>query len=175
MVSQEEFIYCPSDTWNTECTISLQLKARMAKSHKLRSRILQLVLLCSDSLNAQQVSCIASFLSMDENELAHLIAEAIDKGYRRLQITNQVRSTRDFHFYEKLFLERELMFLISQNADPVYIERTNRRLMKERMHCSNRQKESRNRPGVVTHATVAQMLSFRKVPLIPGCRRSVKS
>ena len=168
IVSQDEFIYCPSDTWNTERTISLQLKARMAKSHKLRSRILQLVLLCSDSLNAQQVSCIASFLSMDENELAHLIAEAIDKGYRRLQITDQVRSTRDFHFYEKLFLERELMFLISQNADPVYIERTNRRLMKERMHCSNRQKESRNRPGVVTHATVAQMLAVPKGTIDSG-------
>lgn len=167
-VSQDEFVYCPSDTWNTDRTISLRLKERMDKSRKLRSRILQLVLLCSDSLNAQQIMCIASFLSMDERELAQLISTAIDKGYRRLKITEQVRTTRDFHFYEKLFLERELMYLTAHNADSVYIERTNRRLKKERVHCQNRQEESRNRPGVVTHATVAQMLSLPKGTIDSG-------
>jgi len=167
-ISQDEFMYCPSDTWNAGRSISLRLKERMEKSKKLRSRILQLVLLCSDSLNAQQITCIASFLSMDEIKLAQLISEAIDKGYRRLQITDQVRTTRDFHFYEKLYLERELVFLTTHNADPVYIERTNRRLEKERLHCQNRQEESRNRPGVVTHATVAQMLSIPKGTIDSG-------
>ncbi len=167
-VSQEKFAYCPSDTWNTDHTISLRLKERMEKSRKLRSRILQLVLLCSDSLNAQQITCIASFLSMDEKELAQLISEAIDKGYRRLQITNQVRATRDFHFYEKLYLERELMYLIAHDSEPVYIERTNRRLAKERIHYQNRQEESKIRPGVVTHATVAQMLCVPKGTIDSG-------
>jgi hypothetical protein len=145
-----------------------KIQTLIQKSHKFRFRFLQLVLLCSDSLDAAQIAFLADFLAMEEKELADMISSAIEKGYRRLQITKETRAVRDAHFFEKLFLERELNMLRNFNADPYFVEKIEKKLNRENYYFQERREEARSRPGSVSHSMVAQVLNIPKGTIDSG-------
>ncbi len=145
-----------------------KIQALIQKSHKFRFRFLQLVLLCSDSLDAAKVAFLANFLKMEEKELAEMISSAIEKGYRRHQITEETRAIRDMHFYEKLFLERELIMLSKFNADPYFVEKIEKKLNREKCYFQERRDEAKSRPGSVSHSVVAQVLNIPKGTIDSG-------
>ena len=145
-----------------------KIQSLIRKSHKFRFRFLQLVLLCSDSLDAAKIAFLANFLEMEEIELADMISNSIEKGFRRLQITEETRAIRDAHFYEKLFLERELNMLRKFNADPYFVEKIEKKLKREKCYFQDRQNEARCRPGSVSHSMVGQILHIPKGTIDSG-------
>lgn len=148
--------------WTDESPVALNIKGRMEKSDRFRRRILQLILLCSECLTASHISFLAKFLAIDETALATLVTQAMELSRQRHQITIHMQQIRDYHYSEKQFLERELQMLKSFNADPLYMERVEKRLTKELQFFSDRCKEAQNRPLAVTHAIVAKLTKVPK-------------
>ena len=162
LASEDQSLPYDSSNWDMDHPLCQKIKERMVKSAKLRNRMLQLVLLCSDALNARQIALLAEFLSMNEQELADLITQSLNQCDRRIEINEELRSTRDLHFFGKLHQEREYAMLQSIQADPYYIKQSKQRLERETQFFMNRQQEAWHRTGVVTHAVVGKLLGIPK-------------
>lgn len=160
--SEEAPFYAEGSAWNLDHPLCKELKQRMQHSVTLRKRLLQLILLCSDRLQSCHIAVLARFMGMQEYTLASLVAKAIEKGYRRVEIDDDLRGVRDAHFQEALRRLGELEMLEHVCADPYYIEGAKRRYERARKLFLSRCKESRGRPSAVTHAMVASLMSIPK-------------
>lgn len=148
--------------WTSDTDAGLKVKSRMEKSERFRRRMLQLVLLCSDHLSAAHIAFLAGYMDMDELELARMVMQAIETSRHRLDLTQQTQSVRDYHYFEKMFLEREVSMLKAYNADDLRIQRIEQRLERERRYYRDRCNELACRPCSVTHATVANLTGAPK-------------
>lgn len=175
LVNEEEYYYDEGKQWNLQHPICKELKERMKKSKTLRNRLLQLVLLCADKLSTWQIECLALFLSMNEKKLAHLIAQAIEKGYRRVEINDEIRGVRDFHFHDFLKKQLELESLVSTHSDPYVISMAQQRYERSKKLFKQRCLESRQRPRVVTHAVIAALMQTPKGTVDSGLQSLKKT
>ncbi|MDD3997260.1 MAG: hypothetical protein WC129_00585 [Sphaerochaetaceae bacterium] len=162
LISEQPVLFGTDETWDFDTRICKLLKKRMKTSRTLKNRLLQLILLCCDRLNALQIAQLAHFLSIEEDRLAHLISQALEIGDRRMQIDTELRQIRDAHFQEYLRSQGEMEMLESLCADAYYVDRMRRRAERAKDLFVLRCKESRSRPSAVTHAAVAAVLSIPK-------------
>ncbi|MCK9286706.1 MAG: hypothetical protein PHU24_05335 [Sphaerochaetaceae bacterium] len=150
------------EPWDLSSLLCRKVADKIRTSKTFKKRMLQLVLLCADSLDSYQITILSKLLSINEKELAVLITKAIEKSNRRMEIDESLRTIRDTHYYEVLRLQGQLSMLYSVNADSYYIEQVQQRLEKAKRHYVQKYEESKARPGIVTHNVVASLLSIPK-------------
>ncbi len=155
-IEQEDFM------WSSETPVSLELKQKLETSAPLKKRLLHLILLCSDRLTSSHISFLASYLNMEEIELAKMVTKAIELSDRRITLKENNKRISDNHFFEKEFLEREKEFLVSIDAHPYYIEKINQKLEKEKDYFYKARVKMKVKPTLVTHSSAGKVTSVPK-------------
>lgn len=148
--------------WSTDTEICRRVKKKIDSSKSFRRRFLQLVLLCSEQLDANQIRFLASYLNMEETELAKSISNAFEKSYMRKERTIHIANIRDYHFLEKCFCEREIGMLKYNNAKPFVIEKMQSRYEREDKLFLERRQQMQNRARSITHEVVAEITKVPK-------------
>ncbi len=148
--------------WSEDTSLSKQIKEKIKKSSSFKKRILHLVLLCSDLLNANHISFLAQYLEIDEYELATMISKALEMSEKRIALKEKTVRIRDAHYVEKEFLEREKRFLLSVDAHPYYIAKVEKKVEKEQRYFHQVNQSVRNRCSTVTHATAGKITGVPK-------------
>lgn len=150
------------EAWHEDSLWYAQLRDHLRSSATLRNRMLQLILLSADDLNADQVAFLARFMEMDERTLAHLLTQTHELSEHKRERTRQMITVRNSHFSAKQCFKQELLALREVHADPIVIERTERRLRRAQYHFERSVEELRHRPNAVTHSTIARQVGIPK-------------
>lgn len=151
-----------SISWQENTEISRHVKQKIVKSKSFRRRFLQLVLLCSEELNANQIKFLASYMGVAELNLAKDISNAYEKSYDKRMRTQQIARIRDYHFVEKTFCQRELNKLKSCCANSSDIEKMQTRIEREEKLFLERRLQMQNRAEAITHDVVGELTAVPK-------------
>lgn len=151
-----------SSEWVSTSHACLVLKQRINKSKSFRRKFLQLVLLCSNSLNAHHISFLAGYLEMDEFELAKIMHIAREQSVERCRKIEQLKKIRDGHFYDSIQYQREYVMLKNNFAPQEKIERLLERCERERLLCYQRNSQIQKRTNPITHEVVARLTHVPK-------------
>lgn len=154
--------------WSEESEASKKVKQKLKKSKTFRKRFLQLILLCSDHLTARHIAFLADYMEMDELKLAQLVTEAFAMTTKKREKDLHVQSVRNKHYLEYQFLKRELSILETFNADPIRIQRLQKRYERSRILFEQRCQEAQKRPNSVTHAALGKQLETPKGTIDSG-------
>jgi hypothetical protein len=167
-IGQEELM------WSSETPISMELKTKVHTSASCKKRLLHLILLCSDCLTSSHITFLASYLDMNELELAHMITQALELSDRRISLDENNKRIRDNHFFEKEFLEREKEYLVSIDAHPYYIDRINQKLEKETHFFHKARLKMKTKPTTVTHLSAGKVTNVPKGTVDSGLQSLFK-
>ena len=154
--------------WSQDTEASQKIKKRLKKSKTLRKRFLQLVLLSCDHLSAKHIAFLADFLEMDELELATLVTNTYVMSEEKRERTLHAQAVRNMHYLEHQFLKREINILKAYNADPIRIERLQKRYKRERLLFEQRCEDVHKRPNSITHAALATQMEVPKGTIDSG-------
>lgn len=144
-------------TWSMETELSCSIKKRIAESKTFRKRFLQLVLLCSEELNAHHIRILATCLGMTELSLARKISRAYEKSQEKRIRAEKLMQIKDHHYMEKHFYQRELSMLLGYNAHPIELEKVRKRLEREEKLFLERRDQVRKRSNSITHDVVGEL------------------
>ena len=167
-IEQEEFM------WSSETPVSLELQRKVKTSPSYKKRLLHLILLCSDQLTSAHISFLATYLDIEEIELAQMITKSIELSDRRISLKENAIRIRDNHFFEKEFLQREKEYLVSINAHPFYIERINQKLEKETQFFYKARVKMKEKPTLVTHLSAGKVTNVPKGTVDSGLQSLFK-
>ncbi len=149
-------------SWNSDSPLTQEIRKRAASAGPFRNRMIHFILICSEMLKPPQITFLASFLSMEESELARMIHLSTELSLKRIAKSDEKKRIRDIHFTEKQYLEREYDFLTSVDAHPQVIGEVKRKLETQRLHWGNLNEQIRKRPTNVTHAVAAMVTDTPK-------------
>jgi hypothetical protein len=149
-------------TWDSETKAGRLLKRKIASSKYFKRRFLQLVLLCSEELDAHKIKFLATFMGMDEHELAQKICIAYEKSRGKRERLEHLFMVKARHYLDKQFYARELEILKSYHADPVTVERVNLRYEREKRYFQQKTEQLCSRCHAVTHDVVGELTGVPK-------------
>lgn len=150
------------DDWQVDSKACIQIKHRLEKSASFQRRFMQLVLLSSEHLDAGHVEFLATFMGVDELDLAELISCVHERSLKKRKRSEHIAYVRDHHFLEQIFCQRELHMLTTYHANPSLIEKVRSQYAREQKLFMERNREAMDRSGSVTHGVVAEMTSVPK-------------
>ncbi|MFA5513590.1 MAG: hypothetical protein WDA17_01565 [Sphaerochaetaceae bacterium] len=162
-IADEPLSYHPQKlSWNSDSEICRQLKKRIRSNPTFKRRFLQLVLKCVDELHSSHIPFLAKFLDMNEKELARIISETYAQSQKKRERTNELIAIKNRHFSDREFLRRELLILKEINAEPILIERVEKKLNRCEYNFSCALNELASRPNPVTHTVLAKLTNVPK-------------
>jgi len=148
--------------WSENSPRCTALKEKLQENQIFKMRVVQLIIKCCDNLNARQIAFLANFLEFDEKELATLLAQSHDLSNDKRERTKHLIAVRNAHFRNRQFLRNELEMLKEYNAEPLQIERIQKKLQRSEYLFERSLNELTNRPNPVTHAVIATQLGIPK-------------
>lgn len=148
--------------WQVDSQACIQIKNKLKKSATFQRRFMQLVLLCSEHLDAGHVEFLATFMGVDELDLAEMISCVHESSMKKRKRLEHIAYVRDHHFLEQIFCQRELQMLTTYHANPKLIDKVRSQYVREQKLFVARNQEAMGRSRSVTHGIVAEMTSVPK-------------
>jgi hypothetical protein len=154
--------YQTESSWSLKTEPCRKLKEQMKRSNTLRKRFLQLVIHCADSLTAHQISFLASFLEIDELELAELMRRAREMAIIRRGRLEHLRRIRNLHYFDVLINQQEYIYNRQITRDPEILSEYRIRYERSLKQFRNRSREIQQKTNPITHEILGNLTGVPK-------------